>query len=112
MSRPKGPARKRIQVTLSEEAWRLVDAVSEATNQPKAAMIAELVDMAMPAMMTVLDAVKVINDQPREAQRLLSNFGAAALRDLSQAQLDLDVAIDARTVKGKRVRRKGADGPT
>ena len=112
MPRPKGPNRKRIQVTLSDEAWTLLDALSEASKQPRAAMIAELVDMALPALMTMLEAVKVINDQPREAQRLLNNFTSKAMMDVSQAQLELDSSIDARTVKGKRARRKGSDGPT
>lgn len=112
MPRPKGPNRKRVQVTLSDESWALIDQVSELTGQAKAALIAELVDTAAPALMTMVDAFKVLKDQPREAQRLLANFTSEAIRNVSQVQLDLDVAIDARTVKGKRVRRKGANGPT
>ena len=108
----KTPNRKRVQVTLSDEVWRLVEQVAELTGQPKAALISELMDTAAPALVTMIEAVKLVKETPREAQRLLSNFGAQTIRDFSQAQLDLDASIDGRTVKGKRVRRKGTDGPT
>lgn len=102
MARPKGPNRKRVQVTLSDEAWAMVCECSDLVGQSRSSLIAELLDAALPALQTTIQAVRVMKDQPREAQRLLANYGAEMSRDLAQAQLDLDQAIDKRTVKGKR----------
>lgn len=96
----------RVAVTLSPESLRLLDEISEALEQPKSALVAELVDAALPALQATVEALRVIKEQPREAQRLMANFGAQAVMELSQQQLELDAAIDARTVKGKRARRR------
>ena len=105
MARPKGPNRKRVQVTLSQEAWKLVAECSDLVGQSRSSLIAELLDSALPALQVVIEAHRTIKDQPREVQRLVANFGSEATRDLAQAQLDLDAAIDKRTVKGKRSAR-------
>lgn len=104
--------RNRVLVTPSDEAWRLLEELHQLGGQPRAAIVAELLDVALPALETSLQALRLLKDQPREAQRLLSNFTAAAVAQASQATLDLDAAIDARTVKGKRAKKGGARGRT
>ena len=99
----------RVAVTLSPESLRLLNEISEVMGQPKAALVAELVDAALPAIQTTLQALKVAKEQPLEAQRLMSNYAAKATMELSQQQLELDAAIDARTVKG-RARKRRASG--
>lgn len=102
----------RVAVTLSPESMRILDELSSLLEQPKAALVAELVDSALPALQATVEAVRVAKEQPREAQRLMANYATQATMELSQQQLALDAAIDARTVKGQRAkRRKGkADG--
>lgn len=94
----------RVAVTLTPEARKLVEEVGALTNRSHSAIVSELLDAALPALQAVRDALRVIADQPREAQRLMERVTNQALVDVAQAQLDLDAAIDARTVKGKRVR--------
>ena len=95
----------RVQLTLSAEAMALLDEISGLLEQPKASLVSELVDSALPALQTTVQALRVIKEQPRQAQQLIQNFGAQAVGDLMQAQLELDASIDKRTVKGKRARR-------
>jgi predicted DNA-binding protein len=101
----------RVAVTLSPEALRLLSSLSALTGQPKAALLSELVDTALPALQTTVEALNIVKEQPREAQRLLANFGAGAIRDLSQSQIDFDALVDARTVQGKR-KKRGQRGAT
>jgi uncharacterized protein (DUF1778 family) len=100
-----GTKNKRVQVALSDEATKLVDELSALTGQSKSSVVSEMMDVALPAIQTTIEAVRLLQEQPREAQRLLANFTNEAIVMASQASLDLDAAIDSRTVKGKR--RKG-----
>lgn len=95
----------RVAVTLSPDAMALLDELAAVLKQPKAALVSELVDAALPALKATVDAMRVVQQQPREAQRLIANYAARATLELSQQQLELDEAIDRRTVKGKRRRR-------
>lgn len=96
----------RVAVTLSPEAMKLLDELAEVLGQSKASLVAELIDSALPAIQATVNAMAVAAEQPREAQRLMSNYANQASMELSQQQLALDAAIDARTVKGKRTRRR------
>lgn len=104
------PKRSRLQITPSPELWALLDTVSELTGESRAALVSQMLDEISPAFQTMVEALKLVKSAPREAQQLMQNFGANSVGQLMQAQLDLDAAIDGRTVKGKRAR--GARGPT
>lgn len=101
------PKRRRINVTPSPEVWALVDAVHELSGEGKSAIVAGMLDVIAPSFQTTIQALELAKSAPREAQQLMSNFGAKAVGELMQAQLDLDKAIDGRTVEGKRKRRAG-----
>ena len=103
---------KRLQVTLSPEVRALVEELHQLTGTPRAAIVAELLDEIAPVFQTTIHALRIVSEQPREAQRLIQNFSNEAIGKLAQATLDLDSAIDGRTVKGKRARRRLGDGPT
>ena len=92
----------RIAVTLSPEARKLVEEVAELTDRSHSAIVSELLDSALPALQAVRDAMRVIKQQPHEAQRLMARVTNQALVEVAQASLDLDAAIDARSMKGKR----------
>lgn len=113
--RPKGPARKRVQVTLSLEAWAMVEEIAELTDTPKASILAEMFDAILPSFVATIQALRVAKAQPREAQRLVQNFAAESVMALSQQQLDMDRAITEHEQKTaqkplfpKKGRRKNA----
>lgn len=104
--------RKRLQITLSDEVWALVDEVHELTGTPKAAIISEILDEVAPVFQNTIHGLRIVKEQPREAQRLIQNFVNEAIAKAAQAALDLDAALDGRTVRGKRARRRRGDGAT
>jgi len=97
--------RKRMNITPSDEVLALIEEVNALTGTPKAAIISEILDNVAPVLTNQLQALRVLYDSPREAQRLMQNVANDGIAKLAQAQLDLDTAIDARTVKGARKRR-------
>lgn len=103
---------KRLQVTLSPEVRALVDEVHELTGTPRAAIISEMLDEIAPVFQNTIHALRIVKEQPREAQRLIQNFANEAIGKATQAALDLDAAMDGRTVKGQRARRRRGDGAT
>ena len=105
VGRPKGPARRRVHVTLSSEAWAMVDEISSLTGTARASVLSELFDIALPSFAVTIEALRTIRDQPREAQRLVQNFAAESMMKVSQAQLDLDHSITEREKDGRRKRR-------
>lgn len=108
MARPKGPARRRVQVTLSLQTWEVVERISELTQQPKAALLAEIFDAALPSFETTIRALELAQQQPREAQRLVSNFAAEQVLQIQQANLDLDAKITASEAKKRKGRGQRA----
>lgn len=114
VGRPKGPPRKRIHVTLSLEAMAIVEEIAELTGAQKASVLAEMFDQVLPAIQSTISALRVAKQQPRQAQRLITNFGAKTVMQLQQAGLELDDAITAHEAQqqslfqGSRMRRKRA----
>lgn len=104
--------RKRLQVGLSDESWMLVEEIHQLTGTPKAAILSEIIDQVAPVFATTIAALRMVQEQPREAQRLIQNFANEAVANLAQASLNLDAAVDARTVKGKRMKTGGLRGRT
>ena len=98
--------RKRLNVTLSDDVWALVDEVHELTGTPKSAVISEILDEIAPVFQNTIEALRIVKEQPREAQRLMQNFANESIVKATQAALDFDAAMDGRTVKGKRSRRR------
>lgn len=107
--RPAGPERRRVHVTLSVESWHLVEEVAALTGTPKAAILSEIFDATLPAMVNTIRALRVAKDQPREAQRLVTNFAAQSVMDMQQAHLQLDAAVTTHLAENKpKKKRKGA----
>lgn len=104
-----GPKRKRVLVTPSDEVWELIDEVHRLTGTPKAAVISEILDQVAPVFAGQIEALRYIHEgRFREAQQLIQNTTNEAIGKAAQVSLDLDVAIDKRTVRGKRARRDGS----
>lgn len=102
--RPKGPDRRRVQVTLSVETWAKVESIADRLKEPKAKILAELIDQALPALDLTIQALDLAQSAPREAQRLLTNFGAEKMMELHQQQLELDALVTKKQVARKRGR--------
>lgn len=102
--------RKRIQVTPSDEAWALIEEMHALTGIPRAAVISEILDEVTPVFQSQIQALRVLKESPREAQRIIQNFANEAVVKLAQVNLDLDAALDPRTVKGKRAKTGGLRG--
>jgi hypothetical protein len=109
---PMPTLRKRINVTPSDEVWVLINEVNALTGTPKASIISEMLDAIAPVFQNTIQALRVVNDQPREAQRLIQNFANESIGRVAQQQLELDAAIDARTVKGARAKRRAGGRAT
>lgn len=104
--------RRRILVTPSDEAWAVVDEVHRLTGQPRASLVAELLDVALPSLQATIEALRIVREQPDQARLLLHNYTSTAIAQAAQASLDLDAALDGRTVRGKRAKGGGLRGRT
>ncbi len=102
--------RKRLNVTLSDEVWALVDEVHGFTGDSKSSIVSEILDEIAPVFVTQIQALRQLAEAPREAQRLIQNFSNVSIGKLTQANLDLDAALDTRTMKGKRGKSGGLRG--
>jgi hypothetical protein len=108
MARPKGPVRRRIQVTLNDEAWAMVEEISGLTGDPKAKLLAEIFESTLPSFINTIEALRLAKEQPREAQRLVQNFAAKSVMYLQQEQLNLDASITAAEKRKRGRPRKHA----
>lgn len=97
---------KRLQLTLSPEVWALVDEVHALNGVPKSQIINDILEEVAPVFALQLEALRLAKQAPDEARRLLQRHTNESIVKLGQAHLDLDSAIDARTVKGRHLRRK------
>jgi len=105
--------RKRLLITPSDEVWALIEEVHILTGTPKAAIVSEILDQVAPVFTGQIEALRYVQEgRFRDAQQLVQNFANEAIGKTAQAALDLDAAIDARTVKGKRARRRRDAGTT
>jgi predicted DNA-binding protein len=101
----------RVMVQLSPEARVLLDRMTAATGQPKSSLISELVDAGLPAVANALEAIEHAKaGRVEEASRLMSRFAHEATAQLAQQQLQLEQVVDARTIAGKRAKRRGSSG--
>lgn len=96
---------RRLQITLTPEAWKLVNEVNALTGQAKAGIISEVLDWVLPVLQNQIDALRLASEQPLEAQRIVARQANELIGQMAQSQLDLDAAIDGRTLKGKRAKR-------
>ena len=103
--------RNRLMLTPSDEVWALVNEVHKLTGTPKAAIVSEILDQVIPVFANQIQALRMLQDSPREAQRLIQNFANESVAKLAQQSLALDEAVSAQTVKGRR-KKGGLRGRT
>lgn len=105
MKKPTRQRKQRIAVTLTDLATPVVAEVARLSKRPQSAVIAELVDVAIPSLEATAKALKVVEEHPKEAELILARFASAGLAQLSQAQLDFAQFVDGKTVLGRRRKR-------
>lgn len=85
----------------------MVERVSEILEEPKAALLAEMFEQTLPAMVNTVEALHLAKQGlPREAQRIITNFGSEAVMKLQQANLDFDRAVTEHEAKNAKKRKK------
>lgn len=89
----------------------MLDELATLSGRPRSVVISELVDAALPALKVTLDALRLLKQQPDEAQRLLSQFVHQQTAAIAQAQLDFEQGLDGRTVKGRRQKGRSVGRP-
>ena len=87
-------ARPRMHVTPSETVYRLLQELSALTGDAPATVVRELLDEAVPALETAVAALQELKRRPEQAQAAMARLATTAIRDLTQAQLDLDTAME------------------
>jgi hypothetical protein len=97
---------QRLLFTPSPEARRILDALHDLTGQSRAALVSELLDAGLPSLELILEAHQLVLTAPDKARDMLALHAAERVNELTQAQLELDKAVDGRTVKGKRARAR------
>lgn len=99
----------RIQVTLSEEAYRIVDRMADLQRSHRSTIVAEVINDLAPVMGQLLDTM--------EAAARLREENLRGVRDASQEALDrmqvlVDEAEDQLSLLDLVVRRANAEPPT
>lgn len=99
----------------------MVERVAGYLEQPKAAILAEMFEATLPALVSTVEALHLAKQGlPREAQRIITNFGSEAVMKLQQANLEFDRVVteqEAERAKkpgkaAKRKRGRRRDGAT
>ena len=103
-----GTIEKRIYITPSPTVGPLLREVSKLTGKPAATIVREMLDEAAPALVAMIEALRVMKRRPEQAQAALARMAAKAQIDLAQAQLDLDAAI--RKKPGRKPGKKPGRG--
>lgn len=78
-----------MQVTPSEQGYRLLKELSKLTGKPPATIVRELLDEAAPALETMIQAFRDIQGTPEQAQAAVMRLAAQAHQTIAQATLDL-----------------------
>lgn len=87
----------------------MVERIAGYLEQPKAAVLSEMFEEVLPAMLNTVEALHLAKQgQAREAQRIITNFGADAVMKLQQSQLEFDRVVTENERAGSRRGRKGA----
>ena len=98
--------RPRVLVTTTPDVTATLDTLHELTGKSRSMMVAELLEACLPALQASIEALKVVKEQPREAERLMAAYTAQSIHDVTQEQLEFSRALDSRTMKARIERRK------
>ncbi len=95
----------RLHVTPTKTTHALLIELSKLTGQGKATIVRELLIEATPALELAVDTLRDLKKRPERVQAAMSRFSARAINELTQAQLDLDKAMEKKP--GPKPKQKG-----
>ena len=95
---------KRLTVTPSPTTGPLLRELSKLTGKPAATIVRELLDEAAPALLEVVEALRIAKTRPEKAIEAFQRMATKAHADLAQLQMDI------RHVPGRKPGRKPGRG--
>lgn len=102
---PMPAARPRMQVTPTEQVYRLLTELSKIQGKPQATIVREILDEAVPALEMTLEAFRTIHSRPDQSKAAVMRLASQAQMAIAQATLDLN------TDKKPGRKRSGAKKP-
>jgi len=96
---------KRIQFSPSPDLAVCLRELAKLTNQPQSRVVAELLNEAVPALQTMVQALKLAKKSPQAAEALMSNLATRSIHAVTQEQINFSEAMKqkpGRKPKGKK----------
>ena len=98
----------RIAFVPSDAVHALMEQVSKLSGQSKASIVSELMDEVAPVVQGQIDALMALAASPDKAKQYVQDYAMKAMHDIAQTTMDFAASEDARTVEGKKARRRAA----
>lgn len=102
-------ARPRMQVTPTEQTFRLLKELERLTGKAPATTVRELLDEAAPALAMMVEAYRDLHTTPEQAQAAVMRMAAQGHALIAQASLDLDTNKKPGRKPGKKPGRGAAN---
>lgn len=81
--------RRRIMFQPSGPLWATIQEIHDLTGQPRAAIVADMLDGVAPLFLDQLKLLREVANQPEKARELVQQFGMQGINTISQQLLDL-----------------------
>ncbi len=102
----------RINVTPTPELRALLVELHQVSGKSLSAIAAELLEEIAPVLRMQIEAMKAIQSAPEQARQIIQEQALQQIGVIGQAALEFEKQEDARTVRGKRMkRRRAANAP-
>jgi len=97
--------RPRISFVPTVQVQELLEELAVLSGQSKASLASEMLDEVVPVIRGQIEALKKVAGRPEEARKWVEDYAQQAVRDISQAVLDLDTPN-----KPRKIHRRAAGG--
>lgn len=99
---------QRVAFVPSPHVRALLEEVSALSGQSMGSLVSEMMDEVAPVVRGQLDALKSLAANPEKARQYVQDYATQAVHDIAQISMDFAASEDARTVEGKKARRRAA----
>lgn len=100
---------KRIQISPSPDLAVALRALAKLTDQPQSRVVVELLEEALPALQTMVQALKTAKKSPAAAEALMSNLATRSIHALTQEQINFSDLIKKKP--GRKPKGTGGRSP-
>lgn len=94
----------RFSITPSPTAEPVLIALAKVMGKPKAAIVRELIDAAVPALRVTLEALSIAKTNPERMKALLNEMSVNAIHELTGLQMDLAIKVAKKPGRKPKVR--------